>query len=65
DNQSKKYRLATASQDALAETIIKSWSQNNESIKQAFDANVRKNNQLLIGASDLSERHKRQFEALI
>ncbi|WP_373203780.1 hypothetical protein [Citrobacter amalonaticus] len=42
DNQSKKYRLATASQDALAETIIKSWSQNNESIKQAFDANVRK-----------------------
>lgn len=42
DNQSKKYRLATASQDALAETIIKSWSQNNENIKQAFDANVRK-----------------------
>jgi len=42
DNQSKKYRLATASQDALAETIIKSWSQNNESIEQAFDANVRK-----------------------
>jgi len=42
NNQSKKYRLATTSQDALADTIIKSWSQNNESIKQAFDANVRK-----------------------
>jgi hypothetical protein len=33
NNQSKKHRLATASQDALADTIIKSWSQDNESIK--------------------------------
>lgn len=40
NNQSKKYRLSTASQDALIDTIIKSWSRDVESVKQAFAENV-------------------------
>lgn len=40
NNQSKKYRLLTASQDALVDTILKSWSRNVEIVKLAFDNNV-------------------------
>lgn len=40
NNQSKKYRISTMSPDALADTIIKNWSRNIESIKLAFDNTV-------------------------
>jgi len=40
NNQSKKYRLLTASQDALVDTILKSWSRNVEIVKLALDNNV-------------------------
>lgn len=40
NNQSKKYRLSTTSQDALADTILKSWSRDVESVRQAFDNNI-------------------------
>ncbi|MGS3039610.1 hypothetical protein [Escherichia coli] len=42
NNQSKKYRISTMSPDALADTIIKNWSRNIESIKLAFDNTVTK-----------------------
>ena len=40
NNQSKKYRLANASQDALADTILKNWSRNVESVRLAFDSHI-------------------------
>ena len=40
NNESKKYRIATMSQDALEDTIIKNWSRNIESIKLALDNTV-------------------------
>ncbi|EKK42860.1 hypothetical protein EC80566_2803 [Escherichia coli 8.0566] len=40
NNQSKKYRISTMSPDALADTIIKNWSRNIESIKLALDNTV-------------------------
>ena len=40
NNQSKKYRVSTMSPDALADTIIKNWSRNIESIKLALDNTV-------------------------
>lgn len=36
----KKYRMPTTSQEALADTILKSWSTNVESVKQAFEDTV-------------------------
>ncbi|WP_052656054.1 hypothetical protein [Pantoea ananatis] len=51
NNQSKKYRLANASQDALAETILKYLSRNVESVRLAFDSHIhRKNNHLVAEA---------------
>jgi hypothetical protein len=50
----------------LAGAIIKRWLRDVESVKQAFDANIGiKNNHLLTGVTDLNERYKRLFEALI
>ncbi|WP_336195909.1 hypothetical protein [Raoultella ornithinolytica] len=40
NNESKKYRIATMSQDALEDTIIKNWSRNIESVKLALDNTV-------------------------
>lgn len=62
NNQSKKYRLVTMSQDALADTILKSWSRNVENVKLAFDNNViRKNNKSEVVNLNLDKRYKRPF----
>lgn len=42
NNQNKKYRVATMSQDALVDTILNQWSLKNEDVKQAFDSAVRR-----------------------
>lgn len=40
NKQDKKYRMPTTSQEALADTILKSWSTNVESVRQAFEDTV-------------------------
>ncbi|HEJ8032750.1 TPA: hypothetical protein ACXI3L_000965 [Serratia marcescens] len=40
NKQDKKYRMPTTSQEALADTILKSWSTNIESVRQAFEDTV-------------------------
>lgn len=58
NNQSKKYRLANASQDALADTILKNWSRNVESVRLAFDSHVHKKNNHLVAEALLCNLDK-------